>query len=81
MFAPSQQRPAPVEVQRGLTNLRRGTLTKPRCLGEPVKEPRRSTYQLATQANEAPFPNSLSAVAAVVYVAATLGLARRAGAG
>jgi hypothetical protein len=36
----------------------------------------RSTYQLATQASEAPFPYALSAVAAVVYVAATLGLAR-----
>jgi hypothetical protein len=37
----------------------------------------RSTYQLATQADEAPFPYALSAVAAIVYVAATLGLARR----
>lgn len=36
----------------------------------------RSTYQLATQASEAPFPYTLSAVAAFVYVAATLGLAR-----
>lgn len=36
----------------------------------------RSTYQLATQAGEAPFPYALSAVAAVVYIAATLGLAR-----
>ena len=35
----------------------------------------RSTYQLATQAGEAPFPYALSALAAVVYVAATLGLA------
>ena len=35
----------------------------------------RSAYQLATQAGEAPFPYTLSAVAAVVYVAATLGLA------
>jgi hypothetical protein len=36
----------------------------------------RSVYQLATQASEAPFPYALSAVAAVVYIAATLGLAR-----
>lgn len=36
----------------------------------------RSGYQLATRASEAPFPYALSAVAAVVYVAATLGLAR-----
>ena len=36
----------------------------------------RSAYQLATQASEAPFPYALSALAAVVYVAATLGLAR-----
>lgn len=36
----------------------------------------RSAYQLATQAGEAPFPYALSALAAVVYVAATLGLAR-----
>jgi drug/metabolite transporter (DMT)-like permease len=36
----------------------------------------RSSYQLATQAGEAPFPYALSALAAVVYVAATLGLAR-----
>jgi hypothetical protein len=35
----------------------------------------RSVYQLATQASQAPFPYALSAVAAVVYVAATLGLA------
>ena len=36
----------------------------------------RSTYQLATKASEAPFPYALSAVAALVYIAATLGLAR-----
>ncbi len=36
----------------------------------------RSVYQLATQASEAPFPYGLSALAAVVYIAATLGLAR-----
>ncbi len=36
----------------------------------------RSAYQLAAQASEAPFPYALSALAAVVYVAATLGLAR-----
>ena len=36
----------------------------------------RSTYQLATQAGAAPFPYALSALAAVVYLAATLGLAR-----
>ena len=36
----------------------------------------RSAYQLITQASEAPFPYALSALAAVVYVAATLGLAR-----
>ncbi len=36
----------------------------------------RSAYQLATQASEAPFPYALSALAAVVYGAATLGLAR-----
>jgi hypothetical protein len=36
----------------------------------------RSVYQLATQASEAPVPYALSALAAVVYVAATLGLAR-----
>ena len=36
----------------------------------------RSVYQLATQASEAPFPYALSALAAVVYIAATLGLAR-----
>jgi hypothetical protein len=40
----------------------------------------RSGYQLATKAGDAPFPYALSAVAAVVYIAATLGLAR-AGAG
>ena len=36
----------------------------------------RSSYQLIAQASEAPFPYTLSALAAVVYVAATLGLAR-----
>jgi hypothetical protein len=36
----------------------------------------RSSYQLVAQAGEAPFPYALSALAAVVYVAATLGLAR-----
>lgn len=36
----------------------------------------RSVLQLATQAGEAPIPYALSAVAAAVYVAATLGLAR-----
>ena len=36
----------------------------------------RSAYQLAAQASEAPFPYALSALAAVVYIAATLGLAR-----
>ena len=36
----------------------------------------RSSYQLVAQASEAPFPYALSAVAAVVYIAATLGLAR-----
>jgi len=36
----------------------------------------RSVYQLATKASEAPFPYALSALAAVVYIAATLGLAR-----
>jgi hypothetical protein len=36
----------------------------------------RSAYQLATQAGDAPFPYALSALAAVVYIAATLGLAR-----
>jgi hypothetical protein len=36
----------------------------------------RSAYQLVTRADEAPFPYALSAVAAVVYVGATLGLAR-----
>ena len=39
----------------------------------------RSSYQLATQAGDAPFPYALSAAAAVVYIAATLGLARRGG--
>jgi hypothetical protein len=37
----------------------------------------RSSYQLATKASEAPFPYTLSAVAAVVYIAATWGLARQ----
>jgi hypothetical protein len=36
----------------------------------------RSSYQLIAQASEAPFPYALSAVAGVVYIAATLGLAR-----
>ncbi|MBF4767662.1 hypothetical protein ISU10_07775 [Nocardioides agariphilus] len=36
----------------------------------------RSSYQLATQASDAPFPYALSAVAAIVYIGATLGLAR-----
>lgn len=36
----------------------------------------RSSYQLATKAAEAPVPYTLSALAAVVYIAATLGLAR-----
>ncbi len=36
----------------------------------------RSSVQLATKASEAPLPYALSAVAAVVYIAATLGLAR-----
>ena len=36
----------------------------------------RSAYQLIAQASEAPFPYGLSALAAVVYIAATLGLAR-----
>ena len=36
----------------------------------------RSSVQLATKASEAPLPYTLSAVAAVVYIAATLGLAR-----
>jgi hypothetical protein len=36
----------------------------------------RSVYQLATKAGEAPLPYALSAFAAVVYIAATLGLAR-----
>jgi hypothetical protein len=35
----------------------------------------RSTYQLATQASEAPLPYSLSAFAAVVYIVATYALA------
>jgi hypothetical protein len=35
----------------------------------------RSLYQLATKASEAPLPYALSAFAAVVYIAATLGLA------
>ncbi|WP_245596609.1 hypothetical protein [Nocardioides alkalitolerans] len=37
----------------------------------------RSSIQLATHASEAPVPYALSALAGVVYVAATLGLARR----
>ncbi len=36
----------------------------------------RSVVQLATKASEAPLPYALSALAAVVYIAATLGLAR-----
>lgn len=36
----------------------------------------RSLVQLGTQADKAPFPYVLSAAAAVIYVAATLGLAR-----
>jgi hypothetical protein len=36
----------------------------------------RSSYQLATKAGDAPFPYTLSAFAALVYLAATLGLAR-----
>lgn len=36
----------------------------------------RSVFQLATKAGDAPFPYALSAGAAVVYIAATLGLAR-----
>lgn len=36
----------------------------------------RSSVQLATKASEAPLPYALSAVAAVIYIAATLGLAR-----
>ncbi len=36
----------------------------------------RSAVQLATKAGEAPIPYALSAVAAMVYVAATVGLAR-----
>jgi hypothetical protein len=36
----------------------------------------RSSYQLVAQASEAPFPYALSALAAVVYILATLGLAR-----
>ncbi len=35
----------------------------------------RSVYQLATKADEAPVPYALSALAAAVYVGATLGLA------
>jgi hypothetical protein len=35
----------------------------------------RSVYQLATKAGDAPFPYMLSAFAALVYIAATLGLA------
>ena len=37
----------------------------------------RSSAQLLTKADEAPIPYALSAVAALVYVAATLGLARK----
>ncbi len=36
----------------------------------------RSTVQLATRADEAPIPYGLSALAAVVYLAATVALAR-----
>jgi hypothetical protein len=36
----------------------------------------RSSFQLATKAGDAPFAYSLSAVAAIVYIGATLGLAR-----
>jgi hypothetical protein len=36
----------------------------------------RSSFQLLTKAGDAPFAYSLSAVAAVVYIGATLGLAR-----
>jgi hypothetical protein len=36
----------------------------------------RSSVQLASKAGEAPFPYALSALAAMVYVAATVGLAR-----
>jgi hypothetical protein len=36
----------------------------------------RSVYQLVTKAGEATFPYVLSAFAALVYIAATLGLAR-----
>jgi hypothetical protein len=36
----------------------------------------RSSYQLIARASEAPFPYALSALAAGVYIAATLGLAR-----
>lgn len=36
----------------------------------------RSVVQLSTKADEAPVPYALSALAAVVYIAATLGLAR-----
>ena len=39
----------------------------------------RSSVQLATKASEAPLPYALSALAAVVYIAATLGLARAGG--
>lgn len=37
----------------------------------------RSTFQLATKASDAPLPYALSALAALVYIGATLGLARR----
>jgi hypothetical protein len=36
----------------------------------------RSTLQLLTRADEAPVPYALSALAALVYIAATVGLAR-----
>ncbi len=36
----------------------------------------RSVVQLATKASQAPFPYALSAFSAVVYIAATVGLAR-----
>lgn len=36
----------------------------------------RSSVQLATKADEAPIPYALSALAALVYIAATVGLAR-----
>lgn len=36
----------------------------------------RSAFQLLTKLDEAPFPYALSAVAAVVYIGATFGLAR-----